>query len=191
MGLHGVILARFQPVHEGHIALIKKACDENDSVLLLVGSANQQGVRNPVPLHLRIEMLKEALIANDLMSKCVIEPFDDLTTEEDNSYEWGFYLYSKVVDVLKESYFTIYYSDGYEIITSWFPGHILRNYISLSLLARAKVEKGISATQVREVLMSYDKDDETLSKLKSMVPQSVFNRREMLREVININVKKK
>lgn len=191
MGLHGVILARFQPVHEGHIALIKKACDENERVLLLVGSANQQGARNPIPLHLRIEMLKQALIANDLMSKCIIEPFDDLTTEEDNSYEWGFYLYSKVVDVLKESYFTIYYSDGYEIITSWFPGHILRNYISLSLLARAKVEKGISATQVRDVLMSYDKDDETLSKLKSMVPESVFNRREMLREVININIKKK
>ena len=187
----GVILARFQPVHEGHIALIKKACDENDKVLLLVGSADKYGERNPIPLHLRVEMLKEALIVNKLDGKCVIHPFDDLTSEEDNSFDWGFYLYAKVVDVIKESYFTIYYSDGYEIITSWFPGHILRNYISLSLLARAKVEKGISATQVREVLMNYDKDDETIEKLKDMVPESVYNRREMLREFININTKKR
>lgn len=33
---YGVILARFQPVHNGHLALITKACTENDRVLLLV-----------------------------------------------------------------------------------------------------------------------------------------------------------
>ena len=33
---YGVILARFQPIHNGHLALIRKACLENDKVLLLV-----------------------------------------------------------------------------------------------------------------------------------------------------------
>ena len=33
MNKFGVILARIQPVHNGHMALIKKACDENENVI--------------------------------------------------------------------------------------------------------------------------------------------------------------
>ena len=32
---YGVILARFQPIHNGHLALIRKACLENDKVLVV------------------------------------------------------------------------------------------------------------------------------------------------------------
>ena len=52
---YGVILARFQPVHKGHIALIRKACFENDKVVLLVGSADKFNERNPIPIDLKIE----------------------------------------------------------------------------------------------------------------------------------------
>lgn len=58
---YGVILARFQPVHQGHMALINKACSENDKVILLVGSADKFNERNPIPLNFRIQMLEEAL----------------------------------------------------------------------------------------------------------------------------------
>ena len=34
----GVILARFQPIHNGHLQLIKKACDENEQVLVIIGN---------------------------------------------------------------------------------------------------------------------------------------------------------
>ena len=61
---------------------------------------------------------------------------NDLTSECDNSPNWGFYLYSKVVTATQCSNFTIYYFDGFEIITTWFPSYILRNNVSLSLLAR-------------------------------------------------------
>lgn len=179
----GVILARFQPVHNGHIALIKKACDENDSVLLLVGSADKLNSRNPVPLGIRIEMLNSALDEHGLSDKCTVKALNDLTTEHDNTYEWGFYLYSAIVDTIKDSAFTMYYSDGYEIITTWFPAFILRNYISLSLLARGKVEKGISATEVRKLLL----DDELHDTLETVVPKSVYEKREMLKAFIEIN----
>jgi len=183
----GVLLARFQPVHEGHMALIEKACSENDKMLLLVGSADKLNSRNPIPLDIRVEMLNEAIIEKGLQDQCIVVPFNDLSTENDNSYEWGFYLYSKIVDVIKDSAFTMYYSDGFEIITTWFPGFILRNYVSLVLLARAKVEKGISATDVRRVLLDYDKDGETLAELETMVPKSVFDRKRLIREFIKIN----
>lgn len=184
---YGVILARFQPVHGGHLALIKKACEENDKVLLLVGSADKLNARNPIPLNIRLEMLSEALdeyqFPRDIYS---IVPLNDLSTESDNSIEWGFYLYSKIVDEIKESTFTMYYSDGFEIITTWFPGFILRNYVSLVLLARGKVEKGISATEVRNLILYGDNEEDT-KKLIEFTPEAVFSRKEMLRIYIEMN----
>ena len=81
----------------------------------------------------------------------------------------------------------MYYSDGFEIITTWFPGFILRNYVSLVLLARGKVQKGISATQVRNLILNYDKDGAILKELVDVTPESVFSRKEMLKAFININ----
>lgn len=184
---YGVILARFQPVHCGHLALIRKACEENDKVLLLVGSADKINARNPIPLNIRMDMLKEALTEYQMVDKCIIHPLDDLSTESDNSIDWGFYLYSQIVDIIKDSTFTMYYSDGFEIITTWFPGFILRNYVSLVLLARGKVQKGISATHVRNIILNYDKDDAILKELVDVTPESVFSRKEMLKAFININ----
>lgn len=37
----GVILARFQPIHNGHIELIRKAVKENDEVLIFIGSVDK------------------------------------------------------------------------------------------------------------------------------------------------------
>lgn len=92
----------------------------------------------------------------------------------------GFYLYSNIVDRIEQSTFTIYYSDGYEIITKWFPGFILRNYVSLSLLARNSVEEGISATQVRKVILNDDDD------LRKVVPECVYKMRNTLRMYIDL-----
>lgn len=81
---YGVILARFQPIHNGHLALIKKACSENDKVLLLVGSADKVNKRNPIKV--RIKLLETALEDEGLLSRCIIHPLNDLT---DNSQDWG------------------------------------------------------------------------------------------------------
>ena len=46
----GVILARLQPIHNGHLALIEKAIQENDETYIFVGSANKFNKRNPLPI---------------------------------------------------------------------------------------------------------------------------------------------
>jgi cytidyltransferase-like protein len=176
----GVILERFQPIHNGHLELIKKALDENEKVLILIGSADKIGVRNPIPSNIRMELVEESLIDIDPSTPYQIDLLDDLSTEEDNSHDWGFYLYSNIVDRIGQSTFTIYYSDGYEIITKWFPGFILRNYVSLSLLARNSVKDGISATQVRKMILDDDDD------LKNAVPESVYKMRNTLRMYIDL-----
>ena len=198
----GVILARLQPIHNGHLALIQKSINENDETYVFVGSADKFNERNPLPISLRLSLAKSALIEKfnwnestntivyqtgpeeiDVRSKRLyIVPLDDLTDENDNSHDWGFYLYSKIVTYTQCSNFTIYYSDGFEIITTWFPGFILRNNISLSLLARNATVSGISATTIRNAIVTGDEDT-----LKKFVPTGVFELRETIKQHIELS----
>ena len=175
----GVILARLQPIHNGHIALIEKASCENDEVIVLVGSADKLNERNPIPFPIRFKMACEAL---SHLNNVSVHGLDDLSTEGENTHEWGFYLYANIVKLINQHNFTIYYYDGFEIITSWFPGFILRNNVSLSLLARGSVEKGISATKVRELIIG-----EYWEELEHVVPKCVFELRDTIKTYIEIS----
>lgn len=181
----GIVLARLQPIHNGHLELIEQACDENDQVYVFVGSADKFNQRNPIPINLRLEMAKEAIetvtVKYQPKMDVHIIPLDDLTDESDNSHDWGFYLYSKIVMETKEPCFTIYYSDGFEIITTWFPSFVLRNNVSLKLIARGATCSGISATKVRALIEAGDWEE-----LHKWVPNSVFSRRESLKQHIEL-----
>lgn len=192
MNKTGVILARFQPIHNGHLELIKKAISENEEVIIFIGSADKMNARNPIPYNMRRGLVYTALkqtFGENIFDKVNIIGLDDLTDESDNSHDWGFYLYSKVVSATQNSNFTIYYSDGFEIITSWFPGFLLRNNVSLSLLARNAVEEGISATKVRNLMTTglegdnYKPCEEELAKV---VPPCVFERRYQIKAYLEV-----
>lgn len=179
----GVILARFQPIHDGHLELIRHALLMNDRVLILIGSADKPNARNPIPCSIRkticLKVLSEAF-PDEVMNKMTIRELPDLTDETDNSHDWGFYLYSTVVREMKTGIFSIYYSDGYEIITSWFPGWLLRDQVSLVLFARNTFENGISATKVRQLILN---DDDTL---RDYVPKEVYEKRDMIKAFLNV-----
>lgn len=188
----GVVLARLQPIHNGHLALIEKALQENEETYVFVGSANKFNQRNPLPISLRMTLAKESFIERfgwnpednsiGAEKKLFVIPLDDLTSEGDNSHTWGFYFYSNVVTATQCSNFTIYYSDGFEIITTWFPSYILRNNVSLSLLARGATVDGISATRIREAITQGN--DELL---KEYVPKTVFDHRETIKNHIELS----
>jgi cytidyltransferase-like protein len=176
----GVILARLQPIHNGHLALIRKASQENDEVHVFIGSADKFNERNPIPINMRHDLAMHAIVEAGIKN-CSLHWLDDLSDESDNSHDWGFYLYSKIVTEIQQSNFTIYYSDGFEIITSWFPGFILRNNISLSLLARNATESGISATTVRRMIL------EDSNELKDAVPSLVYEQRYAIKNLIELS----
>lgn len=180
----GVILARLQPIHNGHLALIKKASVENDEVHVFIGSADKFNERNPIPINIR-KKYAESAVKEANLENVTFHLLDDLTNESDNSHDWGFYLYSKVVTEIQQSNFTIYYSDGFEIITSWFPGFILRNNVSLNLLARNATEEGISATMVRDMIVRND------PALESVVPSMVYNERAAIKSLIELSTLKR
>ena len=180
----GVILARLQPIHNGHLTLIRKASQENDEVHVFIGSADKFNERNPIPINMRHDLAMYAIVEAGIKN-CSIHQLDDLSDESDNSHDWGFYLYSKIVTEIQQSNFTIYYSDGFEIITSWFPGFILRNNISLNLLARNATEEGISATMVRDMIVRNDPD------LENVVPSMVYNERAAIKSLIELSTLKR
>ena len=108
-------MARFQPIHNGHLQLIQKAVEENDQVLVIIGSIDKLNARNPIPWTIRKEMVEEAIADSFLVEghkeKIKVVELTDLSDESDNSHDWGFYLYSFVVTQTKEPNFTIYYSE--------------------------------------------------------------------------------
>lgn len=192
----GVILARLQPVHKGHLALIEKSIKENDETYIFVGSADKFNERNPIPIGLRIQLLRGAIEESfpdfqwnpaynnygDGERTITIVPLDDLSDESQNDHEWGFYLYSNIVSASGSANFTMYYSDGFEIITSWFPGFILRNNVSLNLIARNTMEEGISATAVRNAIENND-----IGILQKYVTKNVIELRETIAQHIKIS----
>jgi cytidyltransferase-like protein len=186
----GVILARLQPIHNGHLALIKKASEENHEVHVFIGSADKFNERNPIPISMRKKFAEDA-IAEQEIKNVTLHLLDDLSDESDNSHDWGFYLYSRIVTEIQQSNFTIYYSDGYEIITSWFPSFILRNNVSLNLLARNATVSGISATDIRNLIMqcSDDLNDSIVAydMLKEFVPTVVLENRYAIKNLIELS----
>lgn len=179
----GVILARFQPIHNGHLELIKKALNENDEVLIFIGSVDKMNKRNPIPWKIRRRLLVEAVGQNIEMASTKpvkIVPLKDLTDEGDNSHDWGFYLFANMVKESPDSVYTMYYSDGYEIITSWFPGFILYDHINLSLLARGACENGVSATMVRDAILNSSSD------LSGMVPENVYKEANTIKSYLEV-----
>jgi len=177
----GVIIARIQPIHKGHLELIRQALVENEEVLLLVGSADKLNKRNPIPIALRLELAKKAIgeeFGQDA-ERVIVSPLNDLTDESDNSHDWGFYLYSHIVGITNSPAFTIYYSDGFEIIMQWFPNFITRDFISFKLNARGTIHNNLSATKVREMIVHNDIDG-----LKDTVPTCVLDNVTLLRHFI-------
>lgn len=117
--------------------------------------------------------INDSFLANPTLKKFI--------NESHNDHEWGFYLYANIVEHLEHPHFTIYYSDGFEIITSWFPGWLLRKHISLSLMAREGEGEGISATKVRHLVLM-----DSTSELSKIVPSPVMDKFELIKSYLSV-----
>ncbi len=180
----GVFIARFQPLHKAHIFVIKKALQECDKLVIMLGSSNKQDMpRNPFNFRLRKELLSESL-GNDVdMTKVQIYQLPDWSTESeltDNSV-WGHYLYYNIVSRIGQKNFTLYYADKPEIVKNWFDDEV-KDYISFCFLDRQKVFEGLSSTKIRQALLDFT--PEAKKYLYKFLPEAVFERVDELREIL-------
>lgn len=61
-----VFIGRFQPIHKGHLSVIRKALSMADNLLMILGSSNQaRSIKNPWTYPERIKMIQDSLFPEE------------------------------------------------------------------------------------------------------------------------------
>lgn len=161
---NGVFLARMQPLHIAHIFLTEEALKECEQVYICLGSANKKDmIRNPFTVEFRKEMLIGTLVdmgySQDIGDRIHVFELPDWSYENDtnDTISWGRYFYYNMVSRLEAKHFAMYYSDNSDIINGWFDSEV-KGRITLRLYDRTKTYEGLSATRIREAIISHDRD---------------------------------
>lgn len=169
----GVFLARMQPLHNAHLFMINEALEENDKVLVVLGSENKVGtLRNPFDVSLREELLRKCF--NDTQNeriKIVTLPDWSMETDLDDEKTWGRYFYYNVVSKIGQKRFTLYYYDEPKILEGWFTDTEVYKYITYRTFERQSVLGGISSTKIRQALL-----DENIDYVKEYCPKPVVDK---------------
>ena len=76
--MRGLIVGRFQPIHKGHLAVIREALKECDELIVVIGSAEDSHTeKNPFTAGERYQMLLSSLTPGE-RSKIMIIPVRDV-----------------------------------------------------------------------------------------------------------------
>jgi bifunctional NMN adenylyltransferase/nudix hydrolase len=169
----GIFLARMQPLHNAHLWLIDKALEENDKVLIVLGSENKVDMlRNPYNINLRKKMLRECYDTKKNRKLSVMTlPDWSMESDTDSDKIWGRYLYYNVVAKIGQKKFSIYYSDDVKYLDNWFKDTEVYDYITYRTFERAKMFEGLSATKIRNAFINKD-----ISYVEKYCPSSVVSR---------------
>ena len=136
---YGIFIGRFQPIHRGHIHALSIAASQVDTLIILIGSANQcRSIKNPWTFEERASMLRMKLRAAGI-SNFEILPINDYRY---NNEQW-----------ISEVRFTVNSVCGYNVpilfghnkdgnnYLSWFPEWKFHNIEAVY---------DLNATQIRE-----------------------------------------
>jgi len=79
---YGLFIGRFQPLHIGHVRVIKTALENLDRVIIVIGSSQESGTYdNPLTASERIEIMREALLDEGIVDKCMIISLPDINSD--------------------------------------------------------------------------------------------------------------
>lgn len=177
----GVVLMRAQPMHLGHLDVIKKTSAENEKVLVFVGSANKSGTeRNPLDISDRLFFVR-SVIENERLNNVVVAPLSDWSREDAYALakEWGRFFYYNAVNALESKTFTLYYNDDIEIARNWFDKDLQER---VEIVHSGK-DRDVSATAVRTAILEDD-----VNFLEKVLPQIIYDKRDYIRsKLVNAN----
>ncbi|MBN1976814.1 MAG: adenylyltransferase/cytidyltransferase family protein [Anaerolineae bacterium] len=71
------MVARWQPVHRGHVPVLRALCDRASQALIGIGSSNKHDLRNPFTLEERIDMVRLALAERTNYALIPVPDLDD------------------------------------------------------------------------------------------------------------------
>ena len=143
----GLLCGRFQPVHKGHISLIREALKHCDHLIIAIGSAQESGTkRNPFDFETRKELLHQSMW--ELGARVTIIPINDRAVLSDDS-SWGKYLIREVFEqtgVIP----TINFSGTEGVRSHWF------DEVEIEQMELDRNIIPISATALREAILNDD-----------------------------------
>lgn len=142
-----LFIGRFQPFHKGHLAMIKKILEENERIIILMGSAETNFVNtNPFTAAERFclieESLKEAKIPSE---KYLIIPIRNI-----NNYA----LWVNHVNSYVPPYTRLY--TGSKLVKACYEGKYSKTHIANKVgpeLIQLKRILNISGTKIREAIL--------------------------------------
>lgn len=173
----GLVLGRFNHLHNGHVQIIDISRNLCEKTLILIGSAQEsKTLRNPFKLETRRNVI-EKVYGNE--KDIIIGTLDDMTNENDICFEWGEYIlnnvekiYGKIPDLM------VYGKD--ESRKGWFSENDQRKFSEL-VVSRNKIN--ISATELRQYLVQNMK-----SEWEKNVPFEIHDMYDELRnELLEVN----
>lgn len=119
-----VIIGRFQPLHNGHVALIEQALAENDQVLVLVGSVNKErDYKNPFTVEQRFEMIRSAFEGRLFTDGLNIRGLKDKPTDD----EWVQEVIANVAQLEEDPSKVVLYTSEKDI--EWYRANFLYNTV--------------------------------------------------------------
>lgn len=177
-----LVLGRYNHFHNGHKMLVDMGRVFSKKTLILIGSSDISGTeRNPYKVELRKKIITE------LYGNCedvIISELEDLTNENDISFEWGDYLLKNATKKANQKPDLMIYGKD-ESRKGWFREEAVKDITEL-VVSRNKIE--ISATYLRSLIAKDDFDS-----WSKFVPEELHKfypeLREKLLEVIKYTVR--
>lgn len=162
---YGVLIGRFEPVHNGHQSLIRFALQNVEELVIILGSCNvAPSIKNPWNAQDRREMILSCVSSPEADRVTFLEASDYLY----NDNRWITSIQQQVEEVTDGSEDVVLI--GEEKDRSSFYLKMFPQWKHLP--AGQNFVKGLDATKIRELYFSYT--PEAQEELKRLLPHSVF-----------------
>ena len=172
----GMVLGRFQVLHNGHASMVKRALDLCDVVVVYIGSSQEARTKvNPFSYDERREMFEQVFALERACGRLIIRPLPDIGVG--NNANWGDY----VLNTFKEEFKKLpdlYVSGCEKERSSWFTNEMAPNTDELRM-TRHNIE--VSGTLCRSILIANN-----YTKWQELVPIELFNKFEDYKNILNL-----
>ncbi len=145
----GVIVGRFNHMHNGHELLINKGLEMCEKVLILIGSSiEKQTLRNPFSFKTRLKTIQN-VYSNITDTEIIIKGIPDLTNEYDYTIKWGEFILENVFQHTEQYPDVLIYGDDKQIQKCFSK----KNIENMSSIVIKRNINPISGTQLRGLLL--------------------------------------